>query len=212
MSRSLPPDRDPADAPAGDAQRAALERRAALAAAGYAGEEGTVRAALGDEEPAVRAAALAALVRHGWATPADAERAVSDPAAAVRVAACELAPRLASAPYRTLLSDPAPEVVEAAAFACGEISDAAAVPDLCAVARQHEDPLCREAAVAALGAIGDPGGKAAILAALADLPAIRRRAVIALAAFSGPDVEAALRARLEDRDWQVRQAAEELLD
>jgi hypothetical protein len=34
--------------------------------------------------------------------------------------------------------------------------------------------------------------------------------VIALAPFSGPDVDAALTAALEDRDWQVRQAAEDL--
>ena len=31
------------------------------------------------------------------------------------------------------------------------------------------------------------------------------------AAFEGADVEAALTAALEDRDWQVRQAAEDLL-
>jgi hypothetical protein len=35
--------------------------------------------------------------------------------------------------------------------------------------------------------------------------------VIALAAFEGPEVDAALRRALEDRDWQVRQAAEDLL-
>ena len=75
----------------------------------------------------------------------------------------------------------------------------------------HADPLCREAAVAALGAIGDPAGLPAVLAALEDKPAIRRRAAVALAAFDGPEVEAALRRCLEDRDWQVRQVAEDLL-
>jgi len=69
-----------------------------------------------------------------------------------------------------------------------------------------------EAAVAALGAIGDPAGLPAVLAALDDKPAIRRRAAVALAAFDGPDTEAALRRCLEDRDWQVRQVAEDLLD
>nr|MBA3654191.1 HEAT repeat domain-containing protein [Actinomycetota bacterium] len=72
-------------------------------------------------------------------------------------------------------------------------------------------PLCREAAVAALGAIGDPAGLSAILAATTDKPAVRRRAVLALAPFAGPDVDAALERALEDRDWQVRQAAEDLL-
>ena len=41
------------------------------------------------------------------------------------------------------------------------------------------DPLAREAAVAALGAIGHPDGLPAILAATSDKPAIRRRAVLA---------------------------------
>jgi HEAT repeat protein len=50
-----------------------------------------------------------------------------------------------------------------------------------------------------------------VLAALEDKPAVRRRAAAALAAFDGPAVEAALRRCLEDRDWQVRQVAEDLL-
>jgi HEAT repeat protein len=80
------------------------------------------------------------------------------------------------------------------------------------VARGHDDALCREAAVAALGAIGDRRGLDPVLAAASgDRPGVRRRAVVALAAFDGPEVEAALRAALEDRDWQVRQAAEDLL-
>jgi len=47
--------------------------------------------------------------------------------------------------------------------------------------------------------------------ALEDKPAVRRRATIALAAFDDPRVDVALRRCLEDRDWQVRQAAEDLL-
>jgi hypothetical protein len=39
---------------------------------------------------------------------------------------------------------------------------------------------------------------------------VRRRAVLALAPFDGPQVDAAIAAALEDRDWQVRQAAEDL--
>jgi HEAT repeat protein len=68
----------------------------------------------------------------------------------------------------------------------------------------------REAAVAALGAIGDDRGLAAILTATKDKPAVRRRAVLALAPFEGPDVDAALARALTDPDWQVRQAAEDL--
>ena len=64
--------------------------------------------------------------------------------------------------------------------------------------------------MAALGAIGDVRGLPAILAATSDKPAVRRRAVIALAPFDGPEVDAALARARDDRDWQVRQAAEDL--
>ena len=40
---------------------------------------------------------------------------------------------------------------------------------------------------------------------------MRRRAVLALAPFESPEVDAALERALVDRDWQVREAAEELL-
>ena len=68
----------------------------------------------------------------------------------------------------------------------------------------------REAAVASLGAIGDHRGLPAIIAACSDKPAVRRRAVLALAPFDGPDVDAALAVARQDRDWQVRQAAEDV--
>ena len=78
------------------------------------------------------------------------------------------------------------------------------------MATDHDDPLCREAAVAALGALGQDAGLPAILTATTDRPAVRRRAILALAPFAGPDVDKALTAALEDRDWQVRQAAQDL--
>jgi HEAT repeat protein len=65
--------------------------------------------------------------------------------------------------------------------------------------------------VAALGALGDEAGLPAILTATQDKPAVRRRAVLALAPFQGPAVDAALQRALGDHDWQVRQAAEDLL-
>ena len=64
--------------------------------------------------------------------------------------------------------------------------------------------------MAALGAIGDRRGLPAILAATTDKPTVRRRAVLALAPFEGAEVDAALALALADRDWQVRQAAEDL--
>ncbi|HEY2436293.1 MAG TPA: HEAT repeat domain-containing protein [Solirubrobacteraceae bacterium] len=150
-------------------------------------------------------------------TESDLRAAASDPDRRVRARAAELAadsgdsgtgvPLLLSA-----IVDREPSVVEAACFSLGELESAAApaVEALSRVARTHREPLCREAAVAALGAIGDPSGLPAILDATGDKPAVRRRAVIALAPFSGPDVDAALERALGDRDWQVRQAAEDL--
>ncbi len=79
------------------------------------------------------------------------------------------------------------------------------------MARGHGDPLCREAAVASLGSLGDPGGLGAVLAACDDRATVRRRAVLALAAFDGPEVTGMLRTMATDRDLQVRQAAEDLL-
>ncbi|MBM3672727.1 MAG: hypothetical protein FJW86_11190 [Actinobacteria bacterium] len=179
-----------------------------------------------DDDPRVRAVALAALVRSGTAHAAVVtawERAVADPDAKVRRRAADLAPALAKratpdtlAPRLVeLLADKEVVVVEAAAWALGELGDALdadadAVTALARTATNHKDALAREAAVAALGAIGDAAGLPAVLTACRDKPAVRRRAVLALAPFEGPEVEAALQAALEDKDWQVRQAAEDL--
>ena len=114
------------------------------------------------------------------------------------------------------IADPEPGVVEMAAWACGEHApgdgdDQAVVTALGALALEHPDVLCREAAVAALGSRGEPAGLPTILAALDDKATVRRRALIALAPFEGDEVEAALRRHLTDRDQQVREAAEDLL-
>jgi HEAT repeat protein len=90
-------------------------------------------------------------------------------------------------------------------------STASVVDALIAAATDHADALVRESATAALGCIGDPRALPAILRACTDKATVRRRAVIALAAFEGPEVDAALEHARSDRDWQVRQAAEDLL-
>jgi HEAT repeat protein len=109
------------------------------------------------------------------------------------------------------LGDPDPLVVVGAAWFLAERRVTAAVSALVTTARTHEDVRCREASVAALGAIGDPRGLTAVIDALDDKPTVRRRATVALAGFDDPRVEPALRRSAEDRDWQVRQAAGELL-
>ena len=186
-----------------------------MALAGHTGDAGLARAALGDEVPAVRATALGALARLGDLRPYELGSAMCDEAAEVRTRAAELSVGAGAGSVPALvglLDDIAAPVVEAACFALGEIGAEAAeaVGALSRVASEHEDPLLREAAVAALGAIGDPAGLPAILRATSDKPAVRRRAVLALAPFSGDEVDAALERALQDRDWQVRQAAEDL--
>ena len=64
----------------------------------------------------------------------------------------------------------------------------AALISLATGAGPATDPLVRESAVAALGAIGDDRGLDAILAATEDRPAVRRRAVLALAPFLDPGI------------------------
>jgi HEAT repeat protein len=103
-------------------------------------------------------------------------------------------------------------VVESACWALGERRVPGALEQLVELAGSHPDARCREAAVAALGTIGDPIGLPGVLGALQDRPAVRRRAAVALAAFHGPQVDEALQRCLADHDWQVRQAAEILLD
>ena len=187
-------------------------RRRAAALSGHTGDEASARMLLADSDPGVRATALGALGRLGRARPGEVEAALRDPSPHVRRRACQVAIGLAEVDLVALLDDDDAGVVEAAAWALGERGDPSGdvVPRLSAVAAGHADPLCREAAVAALGAIGDERGLPAILAGTGDKPPIRRRAVIALAPFSGPEVDAALARAREDRDWQVRQAAEDL--
>ena len=189
------------------------DRRRRAALAGHTGDVATARGLLGDPHPLVRATALAALARLDAAQADDVRAGLADPDPAVRRRACRVAIPFPEVDLTPLLADPDAGVVEAAAWALGERAEAAvdAVHRLSEVAGAHDDPLCREAAVAALGAIGDDRGLPAILGATADRPAVRRRAVIALAPFDGPEVDAALTAALDDRDWQVRQAAEDLL-
>ena len=189
-------------------------RRRRAAVAGHTGDAATARSLLHDPEPSVRATALGALARLGELTDDDLAAAAADHAAEVRRRAATEARSHLDVDLLPLLGDADPLVAETAAWSLGERGDPAApavVERLSAVATTHEDALVREAAVAALGAIGDPAGVPAILQATTDKPAVRRRAVLALAPFEGEDVETALRRALDDRDWQVRQAAEDLL-
>jgi HEAT repeat protein len=189
------------------------ERRRQVAVAGHRGDHEAARRALDDDDPKVRAGALGALERLGLLGDDVLATALGDPAASVRRRAAEIAARHREVSLLGALQDTDASVIEMAAFACGEQErpEPAVVARLNVLAAGHADPLVREAAVAALGAIGDPAGLDVILTAAGyDKAAVRRRAVIALAPFEGPDVDAALTRALGDRDWQVRQVAEDL--
>lgn len=196
----------------------AAQRRQEAALAGYRGDTDTAKAAQDDTEPKVRIAALRSLARLETTTGAQMTeeqitKALNDTEPTVRIAAIEIA---ANHPYpmlEQLLDDRDSMVVETAAWALGERETASEpiVDRLSQVARDHHDPLARESAVAALGAIGDDRGLPAILDATHDKVAVRRRAIIALAAFDGAEVSAAYQRARKDRDRQVRDAVEELL-
>lgn len=212
-------------------------RRRKVVLAGHTGDLDTALGGLSDSDPSIRASALGSLARLGKLLAVQVASASEDPAPAVRARACELAvpsgapgapgawrPTAAAAWLVGGLRDRDATVVEAACFAAGEIGDGlgdgspqaqtalgAMLEALCEVAGSHPDQLCREAAVAALGAIGDPRGLEVILTAASnDKAAVRRRAVLALAPFDGPEVKQALERAATDRDWQVRQASEDL--
>jgi HEAT repeat protein len=200
--------------------RRAERRRRTVALAGHRDGGPAARRGLADRDPGVRAAAVGALARLGELTVTDVVVALADEAPAVRRRAVDAALEVTGKGSRSALpaaltaalADPDPLVAVGAAWFTGERRYRPAVPMLATLATGHTDARCREAAVAALGAIGDPAGLDAVLAALADRPTVRRRATVALAGFDDPRVAPALRRAAEDRDWQVRQSAEELVD
>ena len=188
------------------------ERRRQVVVAGHRGQLDVIVAHLADDDPSVREAALGAMARAGAVTDEHVRAAFADPAPIVRRRAATLAATRPAVDLLQLLDDSDTSVVEVAAWACGEQEhvDEATLSRLIVLATEAGDALVRESAAAALGAIGDQRGLPAILAAVEDKPNVRRRAVLALAPFDGPEVDAAIEKALTDRDWQVRQAAEDL--
>jgi hypothetical protein len=192
--------------------------RRSVALAGHTGDVATARRGLEAVDPGVRVVALGALERLGVLDDQTLAGVVDDPDASVRRRAVELAARHGGVELSPWLADTDASVVEMAAWACGERDSVPpnVLDTLIELAQRASDALVREAAVASLGAIGDDRGLDAILAATTDRPAIRRRAVLALAPFVDPDhprateVATALERAQSDRDWQVRQAAEDI--
>ncbi len=199
-----------------------VAKRRLVALAGHRGEPHVARSHLHDGDPVVRATALRALARCRDLPASEIMAASSDPDPVVRRAAAEVLATWEAgqtgqadepASLLGLLADDDPSTLEMAAWAAGERlpPEEGVVERLAELATGHRDALVREAAVASLGSIGDRRALPAILQAMHDRATVRRRAVLALAPFEGPEVDEALERARSDRDWQVRQAAEDLL-
>lgn len=172
-----------------------------------------VRRSQDDPDPSIRALGLGSLARMGELTDKMLQAALLDEDRTVVIRAIELAVERSSISLTDGLSHADDLVVETTAWALGERqgSEPDVLKKLSSVAQHHDISICREAAIAALGAIGHPDGLSAILGGLSDRAPVRRRAVLALAPFDSPEVTTALEAATQDRDRQVRQAAEDLL-
>ena len=190
------------------------EARFEVIAAGFSGNQLVAESGLISSDGSTRASALRALARLQVLSPDTINNFLRDEDPEVRRTAVELAAPFASVLVHTLIDDDDVFVAEMTAWCLGErlpIKDEE-INILIDRTTSHAEAVVREACAAALGSIGDERGLTAILAACADKPAVRRRAILALAPFEGDDVDAALTKALEDKDWQVRQNAEDLLN
>jgi HEAT repeat protein len=189
-----------------------IERRQQLVQLAREGDLSLARELCGDGDPRVRASSVAVLSENDALDESLIALGLSDPHPLVRMAVARAAAQNSSISVLELLSDEDSSVVEIACWAAGEQTEHndSLIEALSAIALEHKDALCRESAVAALGALGDVRGLGSILEATQDIATVRRRAVIALAPFEGQAVTDALQLALSDRDWQVRQAAEDL--
>lgn len=190
------------------------EFRFEVIAAGFSGDTNVALSALTHEDGLIRASALRALARIGTLTADILSRFISDTDIETRRTAVELAAPFPTVDVHQCLDDSDVFVAEMAAWCLGERTPASDIEIETLIDRttSHKEPVVREACAAALGSLGDERGLPAILIACSDKPAVRRRAILALAPFDGEEVEAALQHALEDKDWQVRQNAEDLLN
>ena len=190
------------------------DARFEVIAAGFSGNQSVAESGLRSPDGSTRASALRALARLDVLSPDIVNEFLHDEDPEVRRTAVELAAPFTSVLVHSLIDDKDVFVAEMTAWCLGErvpIKDDE-INILIDRTTSHAEAVVREACAAALGSIGDERGLPAILVACSDKPAVRRRAILALAPFEGDDVDAALTKALDDRDWQVRQNAEDLLN
>lgn len=199
------------DSPENQLSKANSDRLKVILAT-YRNDTMLAKTALLNDKPAVRASALLALKELGQLSDATLSSALKDSSHEVRRRACEIASQFKNVSLTDVLDDSDPYVVEMALWAEGERESADNLAKVLELATRHKESFVRESAIAALGAIGDERAIDVILEAMKDRPNVRRRAVVAMAAFDDEKITQALKSATSDRDWQVRQIAEDLLE
>ena len=192
--------------------QSSVDQRQRLIQSARKGDFSLAKELVTDSDPRVRSTSISVLSENLALDEALIAIALLDPNPMVRSSLARAAATNISIPVLDLLNDVDASVIEIACWAVGEQGEPndLAIEILSRIALDHDDALCRESAVAALGALGDLRGLESILQATHDIATVRRRAVIALAPFEGEAVAEAVEIALSDRDWQVRQAAEDL--
>ena len=192
-------------------------RRISAALAGHRGDTSQARALLVDPDATTRRVALGALARLKELTAAELRVALDDSNVSVRRRALEISAQRPDVEIASYLHDSDASVADMAAFSLGEREEIDAVEGLTKMASGHSDELCRETAVAALGALATTTGAdrptilICLLEAMNDRAQVRRRAVLGLFQFEEPEAQQAVESALSDKDRQVRAVASELL-
>lgn len=198
--------------PSLEEQAKSNQKRLAVIMAAYQNNLDTALIGLTDEDPRVRASSLTSLNKLGKLDDTTLSEILTDPSPLVRRRGCEISAQYPKVSLASTLSDSSPYVVEMALWAEGERAESTDIELISKIASDHSESFVREAAVAALGAIGDERGIDVILNAMNDRPNVRRRAVVAMASYDDQRVTDVLRQACKDRDWQVRQIAEDLIE
>lgn len=188
------------------------QKRLEVIMAAYHNSPDAALIGLSDEDPRVRASSLTTLNKLGKLTDTTLSEMLADPSSLVRRRGCEISAQYRKVSLVSMLADTNSYVVEMALWAEGEREEPTNIEIISKIASDHSESFVREAAIAALGAIGDERSIDVILSAMNDRPNIRRRAVVAMASYDDQRVTDALRQACRDRDWQVRQIAEDLLE
>ena len=171
--------------------------------------DAAMAAALANDEPAIRAAALAIVGARGFAGTVG--ELLGDDDAEVRARACDALARLgdvASVPALfALLGDASPRVALAATAAIHSLGSAE-TPKLAVEALASPLPAVRRNALRVIAYVGPRAALDAVIAATADADArTGELAVVALAAFDDPRVDVQLVTLARDPREQIRSAA-----